>query len=60
MDEGTEATIAALLRERSGYELAGRKDRVAQVDEQLAALGVKPEAKRQPPKGRSSRPRQTG
>ena len=34
----TQAEIDALLRERHGYEVAGKKDRAAQVD---AVLGVK-------------------
>jgi hypothetical protein len=51
--------IAALLRERSGYVLAGRTDRAGQVDEQLALLGWKPEPSNRPPKGRSPRRRQT-
>jgi hypothetical protein len=54
----TEELIAALLRERSGYLLAGRTDRAAQVDEQLTLLGYKP-SKRTPPKGRAPRRRQT-
>lgn len=37
--------IAALLRERAGYEQAGRADRVAAVDKQLALRGYEhPEA----------------
>jgi hypothetical protein len=60
MTAATEELIAALLRERSGYLLAGRTDRAAQVDEQLAAYGYKaPDPKREPPKGRSPRRRQT-
>jgi hypothetical protein len=50
--------IAALLRERDGYVLAGRTDRAAQVDEQLAAYGYT-DPKRSPPKGRSRRRRET-
>lgn len=34
-----EAMIKALLTERDGYVLRGMTERVAQVDEQLAALG---------------------
>lgn len=55
--------IAALLRERSGYESQGKDDRVAQVDEQLVHYGYEPEAKparKQPPQGRSTKPQQTG
>jgi hypothetical protein len=58
MAASVEELIAALLRERSGYVLAGRTDRAAQVDEQLKLLGYKP-PKRQPPKGRAPRRRQT-
>lgn len=32
--------IEALLEERRGYVVRGRLDRVAQVDQALAALGV--------------------
>ena len=35
----TDPMIAALLREREGYERTGQGDRVAQVDEQLAVRG---------------------
>lgn len=34
------STVQALLIERIGYERRGRLDRVAQVDELLARLGV--------------------
>lgn len=34
-----EAMIAALLRERHGLKLAGKEDRVKQVDEQLRHYG---------------------
>ncbi|WP_425244847.1 hypothetical protein [Streptomyces sp. NEAU-NA10] len=34
--------IAALLREREGLVQLGKKDRVAQVDEQLKLRGYKP------------------
>lgn len=34
------ATVDALLREREGYVRAGKKDRVAQVDAELAKFGV--------------------
>lgn len=54
--------IAALLRERSGLEAFGKTDRVAQIDEQLAHYGYKPEekadAKKQAPQGRSAAPKQ--
>ncbi|MER5355719.1 hypothetical protein ABT093_36020 [Kitasatospora sp. NPDC002551] len=36
--------IAALRRERDGYERRGLDDRVAQVDEQLIQLGYEPDA----------------
>lgn len=57
--------IRALLEERHGYEVHGRADRVAEVDEQLALRGHKaagearaaaaPKAAR----GRGAKPRQT-
>jgi len=34
--------IEALLEERRGYEVRGRKDRVAEVDKALADAGHKP------------------
>ena len=46
------AHVAALEFERSGYERRGLKDRVAQVDAQLAELGKSP-------KGRSPGKRET-
>jgi hypothetical protein len=39
-----QADIDALLEERRGYEVYGRDDRVAEVDEQLRLRGVKPPA----------------
>ena len=36
----TNDIIAALREERRGYELYGRDDRAAQVDAELARLGV--------------------
>lgn len=51
--------IAALLRERAGYEAVGKADRVAQVDEQLVHYGYQPDgasARKRPPQGRSARP----
>lgn len=36
--------IDALLIERRGYETRGLKDRVRLIDEQLSALGYKPES----------------
>ena len=38
-DEQRAAHIAALIRERDGYERYGRADRVAAVDEELRRLG---------------------
>lgn len=35
-----QSIIDALLVEREGYVLRGRKDRVAQVDAQLALFGI--------------------
>lgn len=48
--------IAALLRERDGYQRRGLDDRVAQVDAQLAFLGYEPDAEPGPevPQGRSA------
>lgn len=48
--------IAALLRERDGYERRGLADRVAQVDEQLALRGYEPERDgvSAPPQGRTA------
>lgn len=66
--------IAALLRERAGYLARGLRDRVAEVDDQLAARGHPPgergtdaaaEGREQsgaqaaPPTGRTGRPRRT-
>lgn len=39
-DEQRAAEVAALIRERAGYEIHGPKDRVAEVDAQLARLGA--------------------
>lgn len=44
MSDTDDSMIAALLRERAGYEQAGKKDRVALVDEQLRLHGYKPAA----------------
>lgn len=70
----TDSMVAALLREREGYARAGRGDRVAQVDEQLALRGYTippaegdgetPEPKparlrAEPPKGRQRPQRRT-
>ena len=56
--------IRALLEEREGYVRAGKTDRVAQVDEQLALRGYAAETRQKsgdnsPPKGRTARKRQT-
>lgn len=56
--------VAALLREREGYERQGLTARVALVDEQLKLRGYKPSRdEKEPesdkaPRGRSARPRQ--
>ncbi len=42
-DEQTKAYIAGLLEERRGYEIHGRKDRLAAVDAELDRLGHKAE-----------------
>lgn len=57
--------IAALLRERSAYEKAGKEDRVEQVNKSLRFYGYKSEpdsqeVRRTPPQGRSERPTVTG
>lgn len=54
------AQIAALLRERRGYEAQGKADRVADVDAALALLGheaAKPSsrAERRPASGKRER-----
>jgi len=36
----SDSRVEALLNERAGYVATGRKDRVAQVDAELAAFGV--------------------
>jgi hypothetical protein len=36
------AYARGLLRERKGYVLSGKEDRVAQVDAELVRLGVEP------------------
>jgi hypothetical protein len=57
--------IRALLEERHGYEVYGRDDRVAQVDEQLAlrgygaAVAARAAAKPKTSRGRGSKPQQT-
>lgn len=38
-DQKQRAHIAALIREREGYERSGKADRVKAVDEQLRRLG---------------------
>lgn len=58
-----ETLIAALLRERAGYEARGLDDRVAQVDEQLKEAGYtksEDETRKAPPVARTAeRPRET-
>lgn len=55
-----ERMIAALLREREGYERRGLDDRVRQVDEQLAHHGYKPEPGEDAgPQGRTAPPQKT-
>ncbi|MEU9285970.1 hypothetical protein AB0D57_14900 [Streptomyces sp. NPDC048275] len=49
--------VAALLREREGLVQRDLKDRVAQVDEQLALRGYKPPAKGGQPSGQSTPPK---
>jgi hypothetical protein len=56
--------VAALLREREGYVVRGMDDRVAQVDEQLALRGHKPDdakpaARSTTPKGRRAKGTET-
>lgn len=54
--------VAALLREREGYVARDLKDRIEQVDKQLAAFGHKVEdsVRRRAPRGRSgSAPKST-
>lgn len=47
-DEQQAVQIAALIRERDGYEAAGKTDRAEQVTAELTRLGAKatPPAKR--------------
>lgn len=42
-NEEEKTKIAALLEERAGYERAGRKDRVADVDAELKKIGYQAE-----------------
>lgn len=49
--------VAALLRERVGYERAGRTDRVEQVDAALKHLGYTDRSA--PPRGRRSKAQET-
>jgi hypothetical protein len=52
-DEQHAAHIAALLREREGYEAAGKTDRAEQVTAELRRLGAEatPPAKRATKRG---------
>lgn len=60
MSESNDPMIAALLREREGYERYGRKDRIAAVDAELKRRGYKKaEPKKDPPKQRAPRARKT-
>lgn len=63
-----DSMIAALLRERDGYQRRGLDDRVALVNEQLVLRGYQvqaaepeadPEPETAPPKGRATKPRRT-
>jgi hypothetical protein len=55
-----ENMIAALLRERAGYEAQGKTDRVRQVDKQLEHYGYSPEQDdKDGPQGRTTPPQQT-
>jgi len=58
-----EVLIAALLRERAGYEARDLPERVEQVNEQLKLAGYKSdseEARKVPPQARTAeRPRET-
>ncbi|WP_460067381.1 hypothetical protein [Streptomyces sp. YKOK-I1] len=49
--------LAALKRERAGYESRGLDDRVAQVDEQIALL--RGDDEQDGPQGRTAAPQQT-
>lgn len=46
--------VRALKEERHGYEVAGKADRVAQVDEQLARFGEAPVKRAAPRKSKAS------
>lgn len=57
----TDPMIAALLREREGYLRAGKADRVAAVNEQLAVRGYHDQEepdRSTPPRQRQARPKQ--
>jgi len=56
-----ENMIAALLRERAGYEAQGKTARVEQVNEQLAHHGYDPDEtdENAGPEGRTAPPRQS-
>lgn len=41
-EEQRETKVAALLREREGYAVRGKDDRIAAVDVELARLGAAP------------------
>ncbi|MDQ0992168.1 hypothetical protein [Streptomyces sp. V3I7] len=59
MASKNDTMIAALLREREGYERRGLEDRVRQVDEQLKHHGYAPEDDSTGPRGRTATPQQT-
>lgn len=46
--------LDALLREREGYVIAGKTDRVAQVDAQIKAYGGQPPVERRAPRSAKS------
>ncbi|MFN8185350.1 MAG: hypothetical protein U0R23_13135 [Candidatus Nanopelagicales bacterium] len=46
--------VRALKEERHGYEVAGKTDRLAQVDEQLAKFGEAPVKRTAPKKAKAA------
>jgi Lsr2 len=54
-ESSTDPMIAALLRERAGYETRGLPERVEQVNVALAERGYQPDV----PQGRSTPPKHT-
>lgn len=63
MAETTDPMVAALLRERDGYLRAGKKDRAALVDEQLALRGHhvddESDPRKEPPRKRQAPSKRT-